>query len=261
MGTRVKERPRRSDGAAVPASASPWLAERLSGSVREVPVVAAGPHAVYVRDGDACLAVLGRHAVAVPIGLGTDLPAIPAAGSADVGDGCIRLGSLVVTATRLVSYGVPVLPGLRTHAEVARSWLTPGYDPRLDGAHAQLPATALAALTDGDTSSLVGRGDGFTPVGDDVVCGWLVTRRALGRATRVQPALQRTTDVSATLVRRACEGEAIPQLGHLLSTVADGVGTRRVRHRLEDLLRVGSTSGAGLAIGAATALCDQEARR
>jgi hypothetical protein len=244
-----------------PASASTWLAERLNGSAREVPVVAAGPHAVYVRDGDACLAVFGRHAVAVPIGLGTDLPAIPAARSAYVGDGCIRLGSLIVTATRLISYGVPVLRGLRTHAAVVRSWLTRGHDPRLDGARAQLPTTALAALMAGDTSGLVGRGDGFTPVGDDVVCGWLVTRRALGRPTRVQPALQRTTDVSGTLVRRACEGEAIPQLGHLLNAVADGAGAPQVHHRLENLLRVGSSSGAGLAIGAATALLHQEARR
>ena len=89
----------------------------------------------------------------------------------------------------------------------------------------------------------------------------LVTRRALGRPPRVQPALQRTTDVSGTLVRRACEGEAIPQLGHLLNAVADGAGAPQVHHRLENLLRVGSSSGAGLAIGAATALLHQEARR
>jgi hypothetical protein len=245
----------------VPAFASPWLAQRLRGPVREVPVVAAGPHAVYVRDGDACLAVLGRSAVAVPVGLGTDLPTVPSASSADVGDGCIRLGSLVVRATRLRSYGVPVLRGLRTHAAMARPWLTTGRHPRLDAAHAQLPAAALADLVAGDTSRLLGRGDGFTPLGDDVVCGWLVTRRALGEQTHARLALQCTTDVSATLLSRACEGEAIAQLGDLLVMLDGGAGAARVDARLERLLAVGATSGAGLAIGAATALVHQEARR
>jgi hypothetical protein len=98
---------------------------------------------------------------------------------------------------------------------------------------------------------LLGRGDGFTPLGDDVVCGWLVTRRALGEQTHARLALQRTTDVSATLLSRACEGEAIAQLGDLLVMLDGRAGAARVDARLERLLAVGATSGAGLAIGAA----------
>lgn len=242
----------------VPAAGSPWLAERLSGAAREVPVVAAGPHAIYLHDAGSCVAVLDRHAVAVPIGLRADLPALPRVRSAVIGGGRVRLGPLSLALVRMVSTTVPALPRLRTHASTTALWLSPGLLPRLDAVLGRLPVQALGALTAGDVTALVGLGDGFTPVGDDVVCGWLVTRHALGLRHDGPLPLYRTTRVSGALLLRAAVGEAIPQLSDLLVAVASGVGHEQVLSQLDDLVRVGSSSGAGLAIGAALELAPGE---
>jgi hypothetical protein len=153
---------------------------------------------------------------------------------------------------------VPRLPHLRERSTATRAWLVPGEHPELDPAHRQLPAPALRALQLGEPTSLVGLGDGFTPVGDDAVCGWLVTRYALGMSTDVVLPLRRTSVVSAAFLRRAAAGEAIPQLSELLVAIGTGVGPEQVSSQLDELLVVGSSSGAGLAIGAALALnCDR----
>jgi hypothetical protein len=241
-------------GHRVPAAGSPWLADCLDGPSREVPVVAAGPHAVYLRDAGSCVAVLDRHAVAVPIGLRTGLPALPHARSAVVGGGRVRLGGLTLELARIVTMTVPPLRRLAAHADTTGPWLKAGLHPRLDAAHRQLPDEALDALAGGDLQPLIGRGGGFTPVGDDVVCGWLVTRHAMGHRHVKPLALHRTTAVSGALLLRALEGEVIPQLSDLLVAVASGVGAEQVLSQLGDLVHIGSTSGAGLAIGAAVAL-------
>jgi hypothetical protein len=154
----------------------------------------------------------------------------------------------------MVDPTVPRLRHLPEHAGTTRGWLRPGFHPGLDAAHSQLPAAALGALHDGDVSELVGLGDGFTPVGDDVVCGWLVTRHALGLRTDVDLPLRRTSRVSGSFLRRAALGEAVPQLCELLVAVGTGVGPEQVATQLDDLVQVGSSSGAGLAIGVAVAL-------
>ena len=255
MATPVQERLRsRSLTPRVPAAGSPWVATCLAGSSREVPVIAAGPHAVYLQVSGHCLAVLDAHAIPVPLGLRTVLPRLPRVRTAVVGDGCVRLGPLTIELTRMVDPTVPRLRHLPEHAGVTRGWLRPGFHPGLDAAHSQLPAAALGALHDGDVSELVGLGDGFTPVGDDVVCGWLVTRHALGLRTDVDLPLRRTSRVSGSFLRRAALGEAVPQLCELLVAVGTGVGPEQVATQLDDLVQVGSSSGAGLAIGVAVAL-------
>jgi len=244
----------------VPAAGSPWLADRLEGPLREVAVVAAGPHAIYLddaadRETGQCLAVLDRHAVAVPLGLRTELGHLPRVRNAMVGGGHVRLGPLVLGITRLVGTTIPALPHLRDHAYVTRPWLDRGCHPRLDDAHHQLPAAALRRLhADNDPAGLIGLGPGFTPLGDDVVCGWLVTRHALGLDGPRSLPVHRTTSVSASFLRRAAVGEGVAQLNDLLVAVGTGVGRNQIRAQLDDLLRVGSSSGAGLAIGVALAL-------
>lgn len=256
MPAPVRERMRtRTLGAQrVPAAGSSWLADRLVGPTREVPVVAAGPHAVYLRDAGSCLAVLDRHAVAVPIGLRTNLSALPHVRTAVLGGGRVRLGPLTLELARIVTLSVPPLRSLAAHADTTRPWLRPGLHPRLDAAHGQLPAEALAALAVGDPEPLIGRGGGFTPVGDDVVSGWLVARHAMGHRYAESLPLHRTTAVSGAFLLRAVEGEVIPQLSDLLVAVASGVGAEQVLSQLVDLVHIGATSGAGLAIGAAVAL-------
>ena len=62
----------------------------------------------------------------------------------------------------------------------------------------------------------MGAGDGLTPYGDDVLCGWLAVHRASGRATdavdaEVRDLLHRTTSLSAALLECAMHGEVIPE--------------------------------------------------
>jgi hypothetical protein len=128
-------------------------------------------------------------------------------------------------------------------------------------AAAELPTTALDALRTGDPAvvgALLGRGSGLTPLGDDVLCGWLATSRLLEDPARPAAAAEalrlaraRTTPFSAELVACAVEGEVIPEFGRLLAALGRGTG---VDDALAALLRVGHTSGAGLALGGGIAL-------
>jgi hypothetical protein len=249
--------------------ATPWLASRLAGPPRAAPVLAHGPLAVYLDDGGVAVGVLAGPAVAVPVGLRTRLDRLPPVGgravAATIGEGAIRLGEHRFAVARVTSMAVPRLPGLRASAAAVRAvpdWQRPGSDPRLDGVLAQLRPGALdllAAAEPAAVTELLGRGDGLTPVGDDVLAGWLVTRHAAKRggaavATAVARSRTRTTTLSATLLDRAAAGETLPQLRDLLVGLGEGATSDRVRLLRDDLIAVGHSSGAGLAVGVALAL-------
>jgi len=234
----------------VPGAASTWVVERVAGPRRPAEVVGHGPDAVYVDvDGD-CVGVLARDAVDLPIGLRTTLPRLPGLDTGTpvvVGDGAVRLGEDVVTVTRLVDPVVPRLGRL------------PPWTP---GVQLDLPAPALRALADSDAEAvlaLLGRGDGLTPSGDDVLAGWMVARYATERSLTpvvdvvLRAAADRTTRLSATLLRRAAEGEAIRVCRDLLLALRSGSGVDAARDRL---LRIGHTSGAALALGISLGLED-----
>jgi hypothetical protein len=102
---------------------------------------------------------------------------------------------------------------------------------------------------------LLGRGPGLTPLGDDVVCGWIATHRSAGVPTpeidaAVRAGLHRTSLLSATLLDCALHGEVLPELGRFLAAV----GTHTEILRAAELRAVGDTSGGGLLRGANLAL-------
>jgi Protein of unknown function (DUF2877) len=237
----------------LPGAASTWVAERVAGPRRRAEVVAQGPHAVYVDVDGECVGVLARDAVALPIGLRTTLPRLPpATGPVEVGDGRLVFEGYDVTPTRIVD---PVVPRLGRWSSAAGPLTLVAPDNSLD-----LPATALQALAAAEASAvldLLGRGDGLTPVGDDVLAGWLVARHAIGRPAGsvgdavAAHALDRTTLLSATLLRRAIVGEALPECRDLLLAIRSDAGVDAARDRL---LAIGHTSGAGLALGISLAL-------
>jgi len=104
---------------------------------------------------------------------------------------------------------------------------------------------------------LVGRGDGLTPLGDDILCGWLAAHRAAGVATpavddAVRRALSRTTTLSATLLECALAGEVADVAGDYLRAL----GTPRAAAARTALTTLGHTSGEGLAHGIDRALAD-----
>jgi hypothetical protein len=102
----------------------------------------------------------------------------------------------------------------------------------------------------------VGRGDGLTPLGDDVLCGWLAARRATGSAVpevteRVLGSRTATTTLSAELLDCAVRGEVLPEYGAWLAAAVSGRESAGPRAAL---VAVGHTSGAGLLLGAVLAL-------
>ncbi|WP_203044338.1 oxamate carbamoyltransferase subunit AllH family protein [Pimelobacter simplex] len=226
---------------------SPALRALLAGPPATGTVVHAGPQAVYADLGGAVVGVVARGAVHVPCAVATtltDLPDVAAGDEVTAGDGVLRVGPLGVAATRLVSFTVP-----RTPAAVL-----PDVTAELSTARDQLPAEALARLAAGDPAAvpaLVGRGDGLTPVGDDVLAGWLVAAHAAGRddaavAAAVLAHLPRTTGLSAALLRHAVAGEAIAPFRAVL--------VRADAAAVAALLAVGHSSGAGMLLGAHLAL-------
>src|SRR5262249_55971152 len=130
-------------------------------------------------------------------------------------------------------------------------WWRPARPRRVAVTAADLAAVPDPGYPDG-VEDLLGRGEGLTPLGDDILAGRLVTlavldppaaRRLGARAAALAPA--RTPAVSAASLRPAARGECIPELAPLIEG-APGA--------LDRLLAVGHTSGAGLAHGVRTAL-------
>jgi len=215
----------------IPVSAPPRVRDRLleapAGPVR---VVHRGTHAVYLDVSGWCVGVVDQHAAQVPCALGArtgDLGRL-AAGPAYLSGGVLHLSGVPLVIGRLRRVGVPAL--------------------RMDTAHRSESAVPLDTQT---VTSLVGAGDGLTPRGDDVLCGWLALHRAAGVPTpvvdeAVRRRMQHTTLLSATLLDCALHGEVLPQFAAYV--VALGTHAQALAER--DLLAVGHSTGSGLLEGA-----------
>jgi hypothetical protein len=215
------------------------LRAAADGSLR---VLHRGPHAAYVDLDGWCVGVVAARAAAVPCALrvaASDLAGIDT-GRAELRDGVLHLGGRALTIGRLVDVGVP----------------RPGRDLRLGTELVTARPAGFPDRVDADTvGSFVGRGDGLTPLGDDLLCGWIAAHRAEGVATphvdaAVRAALGRTTLLSATLLDCALHGEVLPEYAAWLAAV----GTPAAPVRARALAAVGHTSGLGLLAGGRLAL-------
>jgi len=237
----------------IPVSAPPRVRDLIrSAPDGPVPVVHVGPHAVYVALGGRCVGLLGRDATRVPCGLRSRIRSFASwpCRSAYVASGMLRVDHIPLTVGRAVAVQVPPLG----HGAIPRRTASPATG-------AATPQAVVAGLvprvTAATVGQLVGRGGGLTPLGDDVLCGWIAAHRAAGVPTpevdsAVRAGLQRTTLLSATLLDCALHGEVLPELGGFLRAV----GTATEPDRADDLRAVGGTSGAGLLLGAQLALDD-----
>jgi len=210
-------------------SAPPRVAAQLH-SVGDAPatVLHRGPDAVYVEVAGRCVGVVGTRATAVPCALRTALERLPDVVRASVRGGVLHLDDEALVVGRVVDVTVPRL--------------------RVSGGPGSI-----------DAADLVGRGDGLTPYGDDVLCGWLAVHRAAAVATPEVDATVRaraatTTLLSATLLDCAMHGEVIPEFAAWLGAL----GTADEERLAEALARVGHTSGRGLLEGARRALDELE---
>jgi hypothetical protein len=214
----------------VAAAAPVRVRDRLrAAGDREVPVVHRGAQAVYLDLDGWCLGVLASTATAVPCALRVAAPDLGdlSAGEAHVTGGVLHLAGTPLRIGRLVDVTVPPLA--------------------LPGPVVDLPADFVAAR--------IGRGDGLTPYGDDVLCGWLAIHRAAGLDTpsadaAVRAALDRTTLLSATLLDCALHGEVVPEFAAYVAAL----GTDREQQATDTLARIGHSSGRGLLEGARLAL-------
>lgn len=152
-------------------------------------------------------------------------------------------------------------------------------DPEAPQQLAQLTSTAvrglstetvfplLTALATGSrlveaARSLVGRGPGSTPAGDDVLAGVALALRMTDRPGllgqlrgAITPDLHdRTTALSADLLRAALAGHASPEVRSLLLTLRPGASHEHRRRATQAVLGLGSTSGADLLLGLTGAL-------
>jgi Protein of unknown function (DUF2877) len=257
----------------VPAACDVALYPLLTGPAVPARVVVATRSAAYaqlpVLDADASrrpapvVAILTPSAVRVPAGL---LPATDAVALVTglrpgqevvLGGGAVVTGGVRLGPLRWWDSRVPRVP----LASVPPLDLPPLPDAVLRGARA-----LEQALIEGDAghhvghavAALVGLGPGLTPAGDDVLAGALVAMSVVGdRARRealaaaVRSRLTRTTIVSAAFLEHAGAGRAVPQLARFVAGLAGG---RVVGGVVQDLLRVGATSGVALGWGAVIGL-------
>ncbi len=245
---------------AAPPRVATWLEAAADGPVA---VLHQGRDTVHLEVAGRAVGVAARVVPGLPHVLRTNLATLSvlvssgAGPTAYVDSGSLHLGGRVLVTGRLVDVRAPRLDLARI--PTASPALAMGT-PRSRGV-GLVPASASI---DGDTvADLVGRGDGLTPLGDDVLCGWLVAHRAASATTQtvddaVRRALPRTTTLSATLLECALAGEC----PDLVAAYLRALGTPSELEARAALEALGHSSGAGLAHGvdlAVVALAQQVA--
>jgi len=258
------------------AAASSAVRPLLDGHPAPGRILGCSGAAAWIAVADEVVVVAASDAVRLPNGVALGIPSgrAPLGFDASALDCTVGGGGVLLPAVdvRVVRWWDPrpALPAV-TPAEVLRSVAVlrdrvagppdPGLGRALAGRD---PGAVLgAALT------VVGRGDGLTPAGDDLVAGALAgygligtalgdpeTARLVGAVAGPldRAARERTTSLSAALLRHACRGEVADPAAGMLRALA---GRGDPAAACEALCAVGHSSGpalaAGLLIGAAAA--------
>ena len=270
--------------AKVPAAGTVRVRDLINGPAQPADVLGRFATALYLRlAGGDVIALLSSDAVRLPIGLilptsSREFPLTHLSGPVAVGSGSVHIGGWSCRVSQLVSLQAPI--GLAPDRDACahlryRLAQCASADPdlRLPAALVECALSLWNGTTRASTSSarmithspdvaadlvrrLLGAGPGLTPAGDDVLAGLLVGLRCFNQ--RAEPlrlaVLARlpgggTTDLSAALLRCAVRGESIPQLNQLLRTMSGSGWQTRLDHAIDDLVRVGHTSGTALATG------------
>lgn len=251
--------PRRLPGAVDGAAASVLLRDVLTGPARPAAVLAAGPAATYLEAGGRVVAIVAAGGVRLPCAaMLTGGGRLPVAGSrVAVGDGAVyEDGRRTVAVRRWFD------PRVRLASVDGRAMARFAHVVRSRGSvDALLPDDAVGRLADGlgsgdargAVASLLGRGTGLTPAGDDLVAGALAALRALGSpaADELGAAVRAlattaTTRLSAALLEAADVAGLVPEAAGVLRALAGGGDVEAAAARLVDL---GHTSGWHLAAG------------
>jgi hypothetical protein len=228
-----------------------------------VRVLHQSPAALYVEVAGRCVGVVAPGAAQVPCALrlpaqfsGVSAQVVLAAGAASpyVERGTLYLAGNPLRVGRFVDVRVPRID-LGRVLRAASPTIAEARPPR-PAAGGLAALQPLPSQIDPDMlHSLVGNGGGLTPLGDDVLCGWLAVLVATGHLTddvtaAVRATLDRTTLLSASLLDCALHGEVLPEFAAYVAAL----GTPAEDAAALALMAIGHTSGAGLWAGARHAL-------
>ena len=249
------------------AAAAAYLADLVRGPGRSGEVVALRSDAALVVIGSGpltrlvaiadCSAGATRTANAILL---AQAPTVVLGAAVRVGDGALQLAG---RGYPIVRYW-PSAAGAVALDPAALQDLTEVGAPALS---AEVLGPLRSALTGGSglaaaARQLVGRGPGSTPAGDDVLAGVALGLRVAGRQTLLEQLVtaidgelaDRTTALSADLLRAALAGHASPEVLALVRGLRPGVLPAVRRRAVRDVLRLGHSSGADLVQGLAVAL-------
>jgi hypothetical protein len=249
-----------------PAWCSTALRELFYGVPRNGYVAASGEWAAYVNFGGnlpAVVAVVAPGGVRLPLSLlPQTMPRLTEGMSARIGNGVLDIGTDRWHPARWWD------PRPRLDTRALRTSgrrlfdVVAERDPSAFGVPVRAAVAAAQGLADRSAQaaiSLLGRGPGFTPAGDDVVAGALAAlslSNTLDPVTRnavLDAAADRTTALSAALLHCAAAGETVPAAGRLLAATVASTDAD-LATRAAELYAVGATSGSALALGMAAAL-------
>lgn len=180
-----------------------------------------------------------------------------------VGDGALLLGDRRHPILRYWPSGItahPIAPAavgeLRTPMSLGITGLDPAtVEPLLD-------ALRSGSAVGPAARSLVGRGPGSTPAGDDVLAGVALGLRVSAQwgllaslTAAIAPDLhERTSALSANLLDAALAGHVSTEVRALVLALRPGVTRQHRRCAVEAVLGLGHTSGADLLLGLGGAL-------
>lgn len=262
---------------ALPAAASALTASILREAPREAVVLGAQRLGLYLDVAGAVLPVVPADAVALPtaLRLGARSSALPSVGT----PWGVRAGERVVVGGGRVVLPVGDVVAVRTWRPARVRRVAPGaacagdrsaVDRLLAGAAAECDGWLGGAVEDvvegvlggldpreDLVSTLVGRGRGLTPSGDDALAGALLVAHArrvsrpLADAVRVR--LRSTTAVSGALLGTAADGFAAGPVVALVDAAVMGHVAATAR-ALPDVVAIGHTSGRDLVTGVLAAL-------
>jgi len=246
---------RTSVGKVIAVAAPTRVRARLAAASGPVGFLHRGPLAVYLDVDGWCVGVVGTAAAAVPCALrlaASGVGSLAGAQSARVAGGVLHIDGVPLLVGRTLDVAVPPLSQSSAPGALLAS-------PQADDLAQDLPRPALDLLAAGDAAAvpeLVGRGSGLTPSGDDVLCGWLAVHHAAGVAVpdveeAVTASLPRTTTLSATLLDCALHGEVLPEFARMVRALGSSAD---VGPAIEEVARIGHTSGRALLLGADLAL-------
>jgi hypothetical protein len=251
-------------GTVIPVAASLAIRPLLEGAPTAADMLGTSGSLIWLGVGADCVVLSGDRTIRLPNGIQTPNPRrhrSPATREAIVGRGAVVIDGLEFQIARwwdpTPRIGAVDLPALL--AGLA-SVPPPVGDPPAGDLEDALGSRDPAKIVDA-AKPLLGRGDGLTPFGDDVLAGAVSAFRLFGdglgdrsagssldRCTARLLALARgsTTLLSASLLRHALAGRVAAPVGPFLAALAGRGDVAATRAAVE---RIGHSSGTGLTVG------------